>query len=209
MGGSTKLEGKVAREAEMMLADVTRLLGKIGVRYGLDGGPLLGIVQEDRLLPWDDDMDLFVPDDQLPRLQAHLYRFRMAGYKVSVRRAHSSRGAIRSGSVRLIKIRSRKYLFWRGDLLIDLFIKYASGDRYEWIVGDERGSQVGGWPLLSVTAHAGLPGCRIHCARRDRCVSGCALWGVADAGDGLGLPSRRSGDQPGCAAAGVRRLGLR
>jgi len=137
MGGSTKLEGKVAREAERMLADVTRLLGKIGVRYGLDGGTLLGIVREDRLLPWDDDMDLFVPEDQLPRLQARLYRFRMAGYKVSVCRARSSLGAIRSGSVRLIKIRSRKYLFWRGDLLIDLFIKYASGDRYEWIVGDK------------------------------------------------------------------------
>lgn len=137
MGGSIKLEGKVAREAEAMLADVTRLLGKIGVRYGLDGGTLLGIVREDRLLPWDDDMDLFVPEDQLPRLEARLYRFRLAGYKVSVKKARHSLGSIQAGSVRLIKIRSRKYLFWRGDLLMDLFIKYASGERYEWIVGDE------------------------------------------------------------------------
>lgn len=137
MGGSVKLEGKVARDAEAILADVTRLLGKIGVRYGLDGGTLLGIVREDRLLPWDDDMDLFVPDDQLARLEARLYRFRLAGYRVSVRRACRSMGGIQAGAIRLIKIRSRKYLFWRGDLLIDLFIKYASGDRYEWIVGDK------------------------------------------------------------------------
>ena len=137
MGGSIKLEGKVARDAEAMLADVTRLLGKIGIRYGLDGGTLLGIVREDRLLPWDDDMDLVVTEDQLPRLEAKLYRFRLAGYKVSVKRARSAMGVIPAGAVRLIKIRSRKYLFWRGDLLMDLFIKYASGDRYEWIVGEK------------------------------------------------------------------------
>jgi len=135
MGGKVRLEGRNLEVAMKMLADVTALLDRYGVRYWLEGGTLLGVVREQRLLPWDTDVDLSITEHALPALLRSLLWFRLRGYRVRVRRQQSEQGPMRRGCVRMVKIYDRKALFFKGDLNVDIFVKYAAGDRYFWTVG--------------------------------------------------------------------------
>src|SRR5690606_20464286 len=69
-GSCHALVGDRAQRALAMLHRVTKTLETAGVTYWLDHGTLLGIVREQRLLPWDTDMDITVPATSLPQLHA-------------------------------------------------------------------------------------------------------------------------------------------
>lgn len=43
-----------------MLKDVTNLLEENGIEYWLEGGTLFDVIRENRLLPWDNDMDISI-----------------------------------------------------------------------------------------------------------------------------------------------------
>lgn len=50
-----------------LLNEVDRICQKHGLRYWLDGGSLLGAVRHQGFIPWDDDLDLGMPADDLKR----------------------------------------------------------------------------------------------------------------------------------------------
>jgi len=60
MSGKYKLDSRNADIAVRMLERVTSIFEDHGIKYVLTAGTLLGIYRENRLLPWDNDMDLRV-----------------------------------------------------------------------------------------------------------------------------------------------------
>lgn len=65
------------------LKEVCGTLAQYGVNYWVDGGTLLGIVREQRLLPWDDDIDLSIKCNDLTKLENLRHVFHKKGYSVS------------------------------------------------------------------------------------------------------------------------------
>ncbi|PIE81085.1 MAG: lipopolysaccharide cholinephosphotransferase, partial [Candidatus Delongbacteria bacterium] len=63
MAGKHRLVGKVLEVAKKMLVDSTNILEENNIKYILEAGTLLGIVRENRLLPWDNDIDITVTEE--------------------------------------------------------------------------------------------------------------------------------------------------
>jgi phosphorylcholine metabolism protein LicD len=134
MAGKLKLTGKLAVKAQKMLKDVCKILDENNIPYVLEGGTLLGIIRENRLLPWDNDVDLTITEDHLEKLIKIRYKFWLAGYRTRIRRSIKDMPHFPKGSVRLMKIQTRWFIF-KGVSLLDIFVKKKIGDQYYWTVG--------------------------------------------------------------------------
>lgn len=138
MAGNKKLIGERKAEAYQMLHSICKLLDQEGIEYVLEAGTLLGIVRENRLLPWDNDIDITVSAtdvDKLLTIKKLIYKL---GYKSKLRTYKWDVGQIKKSSPRILKIQTRKFLFFKKDSLMDIFIKYKIGEEYIWIVDDKR-----------------------------------------------------------------------
>lgn len=138
MGGSAKLIGKHAVVAEKMLRDITEVLASEKIPYVLEGGTLLGIVRESRLLPWDTDMDLTITRCYAKTLLAIRWKFWLKGYRARVRLHKEDTPHFKKGSPRLLVIQTRRFLFFKKDRLMDIFIKDLIDDRYFWMVEEKK-----------------------------------------------------------------------
>ena len=122
MSGYHKLVGEVAIKALQALKDVTDAFDRGRVEYCLEGGTLLGIVREQRLLPWDDDVDLTIRADQAKEALVALETLKWR-YKIRERHYFVDHGPLKKGELRLIRVISRKFFFWRGKVRMDIFVK--------------------------------------------------------------------------------------
>ncbi len=138
MTSSIKLEGDVLIKAERMLQDVCKTLEKCGVQFCIDGGTLLGIHRENRLLPWDNDMDLYADRKQTMRFILSAMALTIKGYRINLKRVKEDLPPLKKGDLRLIKIRKRLGEGKGNYLLIDLIIKSNFGDRTYWTVGSQK-----------------------------------------------------------------------
>lgn len=129
------LTGKNLTIACKLLKDVTTILEKKNVWYCLDGGTLLGIVRENRLLPWDKDLDICITEHECPTVRKLAWNFRAHGYWVRVRRIKRNLSPFKRGDVRVIRVRNRKRHLVAGPVKLDIFVKYPIGDVYSWIEG--------------------------------------------------------------------------
>jgi len=136
MAGSKKLVGKTLHIAQKMLHDVCGILEEEGIPYTLEAGTLLGIVRENRLLPWDTDLDITVTSDYTGQLIAILHRMEKAGYRIKIRRYDRDIAVMKKNQPRIIKIQTRRLFFFKGISLMDIFIKYKDGDKYLWTVDE-------------------------------------------------------------------------
>jgi len=124
MAGDIRLEGELNAKALKMMAEVADVLERFNISYMLDCGTLLGVVREQRILPWDNDMDFCAPIGDLPKLRRAALALWMKGYRVRFARATQDWGPIRKGDPRILRVRNRKQIFSRGPLLLDIFIRY-------------------------------------------------------------------------------------
>lgn len=146
MAGHLKLTGKIAEKALTLLEKVCRILDQNNIPYTLEGGTLLGIIRENRLLPWDNDMDITITEDHLDHLLKIRYKFWLIGYRTRIRTSKTDTPYFPKKCVRMMKIQTTR-CFIKEYNLLDIFIKKKDNNQYFWIV-DEKD------PVLkSVPAH--------------------------------------------------------
>lgn len=116
-----------------MLQDVCDILTLAKLPYCLDGGTLLGIVREDRLLPWDTDMDLYADASNAWRIRFACLLLRLRGFTVRRKRLRRQVGPLPRGAIRIIKV--RRLTSNGNSLLLDIITKHHIGDRAFWVVG--------------------------------------------------------------------------
>ena len=136
MSGKNRLSGEVAKKANELLPAVVELFEKFEIPFCLDGGTLLGIARENRLLPWDNDLDFFVRGVDAPQIAKLKWRLLLLGCRLKKRKALENYGPIPKGAPRLFKIQTlKKYDGHR--VIIDLIFKYPDEKDYHWTVGSK------------------------------------------------------------------------
>ena len=135
MAGKTRLVGKNVDIAHKLLYDVTMELEKTGVSYWLEGGTLLGIIRENRLLPWDNDMDISMYIKDCWKLIKVAIKLFFKGYRISTRFYNRNLGPFKKGEMRIIKVRNYEKYFKKGEVMLDIFLKRKVEKDYFWTVG--------------------------------------------------------------------------
>lgn len=138
MSGKYTLEGDNLEAALTMLEKVTQIFEDTGIKYSITAGTLLGIVRENRLLPWDRDMDLRIFYRDSNKILNSIRKIRKAGYKVRIRYQEKEDPPLKKGDVRILKVYSRKRYLFKGDVMMDCFIATKNDDRYVWSCGGDR-----------------------------------------------------------------------
>ena len=107
--------------------------------FWLEGGTLLGIVRENRILPWDNDLDLSILAEHEPRLQRALRKIRRGGFRVSRRVFDEESPPFPAGGSRIFKIRRKRWFgLRRGEVVLDIFVKYTEGEDCFWLIGPKK-----------------------------------------------------------------------
>lgn len=138
MSGKIKLDDKYLEKSLRLLERATTFLEKYNIPYWLEGGTLLGIIRENRLLPWDNDLDISIRSEDFDRLRRILPKFFYRGMIAKVREYKIDDPPFQKGEVRLIKVYATKYLFFKSPLVLDIFVKKKLDDQYYWVVGVKR-----------------------------------------------------------------------
>lgn len=138
MSGKIKLDDKYLEKSLRLLERATTFLEKYNIPYWLEGGTLLGIIRENRLLPWDNDLDISIRSEDFDRLRRILPKFFYRGMIAKVREYKIDDPPFQKGEVRLIKVYATKYLFFKTPLVLDIFVKKKLDDQYYWVVGVKR-----------------------------------------------------------------------
>jgi len=132
------LEGKNLEEAEKLLADVITIFESCKVTYWLEGGTLLGLRREGRLLPWDNDLDISVHESELGKLSGLRNTLEKKGFRVRTRRFTEDSDVFRKGDLRMIKIRTKRFFgMIKGNVCLDIFIKYTKDEKTFWEIANK------------------------------------------------------------------------
>ena len=135
MSGKLRLTGKLNITAKRMLKKVCGILDKNDIPYVLEGGTLLGIVRENRLLPWDNDLDITIIEQDMDNVLKLRRQFWWAGYKFINPSESPFMLDSPLSSVRLIKVKTKKYFLASGLGIMDIFVKKKIEGKYYWLVG--------------------------------------------------------------------------
>jgi phosphorylcholine metabolism protein LicD len=132
------LEGANTIIAERMLKSAAEVFDDCNIDYWLEGGTLLGIRREDRLLPWDNDMDVSLMVDQSSKFTMLYEGLKNIGFRVRTRKFQESSDYFKKGNIRMIKLREKKFFgLIKGDVCLDIFIKYPKTDNAYWMIADK------------------------------------------------------------------------
>lgn len=132
------LEGKNMLVAERMLENIAKIFNSCNIEYWIEGGTLLGIRRENRLLPWDNDIDFSVKSTQTEKLEGFIGALKKAGYRVKTRNFEVSNDFFKAGTLRMIKIREKRFFgLLKGKVCADIFIKYPIEDKHYWEIANK------------------------------------------------------------------------
>ena len=132
------LEGKNLVQAEKLLSDVITIFESCNIEYWLEGGTLLGIRRENRLLPWDNDLDISIHQSQVNKLDSLLRSLKQKGFRVRTRTFLSDSDYFKKGDLRMIKIRTKRFFgIVKGNVCLDIFIKYTKDERTYWEIANK------------------------------------------------------------------------
>ncbi|MDP6578703.1 MAG: LicD family protein [Candidatus Marinimicrobia bacterium] len=135
MGTPHRLEGENAESALQLLETVTEIFEQCSIKYCLTAGTLLGIVREERLLPWDTDLDLRIFRPDVKKLPRAMWRIRFAGYLARIRRQEFIDPPLKKGEKRIVKIFQKAGFLKKGKVTMDCFIATRQDNDYVWSCG--------------------------------------------------------------------------
>jgi len=136
MSGDRTLEGKNAEIAVKMLKRIATFLEQNEIPYILEAGTLLGVIRENRLLPWDNDIDITIVRQYENKLLKNIWKLRLLGYQVRVKRYKRDLKFFKKNELRIIKVRHLNILkFFKRDVVLDIFVKRKIENEYYWTVG--------------------------------------------------------------------------
>ncbi|MFC2127588.1 LicD family protein [Bacteroidota bacterium] len=128
MAYDINLEGKNKLEAHQLLKDTSKVLDSCNIDYWLDGGTLLGIHRENRLLPWDDDVDLSIMYTGEESMNKLLKSLKKSKLRIRPKTFQQTCEHFVKDKVRVIKIRNNKLLgISKGKVCLEIFIRYPHG----------------------------------------------------------------------------------
>ncbi len=128
------LNGKNGQIALELLHDVTTVMEKHGVRYWLDFGTLLGIVRENRILPWDDDMDISIFEDDIELMQTKVMpEIKKLHYRCYTRKFPEHINFFKQDAIRSFKVRNNRLFFLRGYVKLDIFAMHKKNEKLYWL----------------------------------------------------------------------------
>ena len=138
MAYNITLEGKNKVIAERMLQNVATIFKNCNIDYWIEGGTLLGIRRENRLLPWDNDIDVSINQDQIDKLDDFYTELKKAGYRVRTRYFDSTYEFFAKDAIRMIKIREKRFFgLLKGAVCLDVFIKYPKNGNSYWQIDNK------------------------------------------------------------------------
>jgi phosphorylcholine metabolism protein LicD len=123
--------------AESLLLDVVKSLDDLSVQYWLEGGTLLGIKRESRLLPWDNDLDLSINNSELDKIDNLIVDLKSKKLRVRVRKFNKASEFFNNGDIRIIKIRNKRFFnLLKGKVCLEIFVKYPKQNNSYWMIGN-------------------------------------------------------------------------
>ena len=123
--------------AESLLLDVAKSLDILSVNYWLEGGTLLGIKRESRLLPWDNDLDLSINSSEVSKIDDLIINLKSKNLRVRVRKFKKTTEFFNSGDIRIIKIRNKRFFnLLKGSVCLEIFVKYPEKEKTYWMIGN-------------------------------------------------------------------------
>ena len=132
------LEGKNFVQAENLLSEVTSIFESCNITYWLEGGTLLGLRREGRLLPWDNDLDISIHDSEFIKLSLLQSTLKKKGYRVRTRVFEKDSDVFKKGDLRMIKIRTKRFFgILKGNVCLDVFIKYTKDEKTYWEIANK------------------------------------------------------------------------
>ncbi|MBJ6369737.1 LicD family protein [Snuella sedimenti] len=138
MAYNINLEGENMLEAERMLKNVAIILDDCNINYWLEGGTLLGLRRENRLLPWDNDIDISIMIDEKHKFDDFFKTLKKKKYRVKTRQFKNSIPPFKQKDIRMIKIRERRFFgLIKGIVCLDVFIKYPKNEHTYWEIDNK------------------------------------------------------------------------
>ena len=123
--------------AESLLLDVAKSLDILSVKYWLEGGTLLGIKRESRLLPWDNDLDLSINSSEVSKIDDLIMNLKSKNLRVRVRKFDNTTEFFNKGDIRIIKIRNKRFFnLLKGSVCLEIFVKYPKKENTYWMIGN-------------------------------------------------------------------------
>ena len=135
MGTPHRLEGENAESALQLLETVTEIFDQCSIKYCLTAGTLLGIVREERLLPWVTDLDLRIFRPDVKKLPRAVWKIRFAGYLSRIRHQELIDPPLKKGEKRIVKIFQKAGFLKKGKVTMDCFIATRQDNDYVWSCG--------------------------------------------------------------------------
>jgi len=138
-----------------LLKIILKTLDKHKIKYYLDFGTLIGAMRENALIPWDDDIDIsLINEDEYSKMPLVLKEIKKQyGYRIYL---HTFESAFKKhkkkhpeavtpqidfttkDNYQIAKVRDNKFLiFGRGAVCIDIFFKYNRDNELYWFAFGE------------------------------------------------------------------------
>lgn len=126
------------KKARRLLIVLTAFLDNRHIPYHLEGGTLLGIVRDKDLLPWDNDMDISIPEKYVDELKSLKYELLRKGLRLTIRVSKLNIGPFHEGDVYVFRIKPLfgYILNWFvpkfNNVVVDIFVKKNNTEFTYW-----------------------------------------------------------------------------
>ncbi len=116
-------DSKSEQDAVNFMHKNVAVMNDSGISYWIEGGTLLGALRDQKLIPWDHDLDFGMKFESNAQMQKLIRKLRRHFY-VSVKDFPKTKKIWQLGNYRVLKIYPRKNLIFREKLCLDLFVYY-------------------------------------------------------------------------------------